>query len=190
MSLGLKYFKRFRMEIPLAGVEITTPILEAFRLIPWDLSLLEIHARTKYLSFRGEIDADVFPCLGDYHGCLRLMEDISRKPGFLPEATWLIGREEPQGYVYCGTIQGIRDKQGYGAVQNLGIRGEFRGLGLGTCLLLQALRGFQYQGLHSAYLEVTAKNRHAVRLYQRLGFEKVKTLYKVAEPVAEMALPM
>ena len=49
---------------------------------------MEAHADVKYLSFRTEIDANVFPCLGDCDGCLRLMHEIRQKPGFLPEATW------------------------------------------------------------------------------------------------------
>jgi len=28
---------------------------------------------------------NVFPCLGDYAGCLHLMEEIAAKPSFLPE---------------------------------------------------------------------------------------------------------
>ena len=54
-----------------------------------DPDLLADHAEAKYQSFRDEIDADVFNCLGELDGCQRLMEEISLKDGFLPEATWL-----------------------------------------------------------------------------------------------------
>ena len=37
--------------------------------VPWNPSLLEVHAETKFYSFRGELDSNVFSCLGDYAGC-------------------------------------------------------------------------------------------------------------------------
>jgi ribosomal protein S18 acetylase RimI-like enzyme len=45
----------------------------------------------------------------------------------------------------------------------------------------RALLGFRQVGMPKAYLEVTAQNSGAVRLYQRLGFRRTKTTYKVAD---------
>jgi hypothetical protein len=56
-----------------------------------------------------------------------------------------------------------------------------RGFGLGTCLIEQALAGFRRLGLRRASLEVTADNSRAVRLYQRLGFRRAKTVYKIVD---------
>lgn len=181
--MGLTYFKRYRMEFDLAGRKPVAAVLPAgYRFVPWDPLLLEAHAETKYQSFRGEIDANVFACLGEYDGCLRLMGEISRKEGFLSGATWLIAQDEaPPGSGYCGTIQGICDRAGFGAIQNLGIVPEHRGRGLGTALLLRALTGFRQAGLRRAFLEVTAQNDGAIRLYRRLGFVRVRTVYKAVE---------
>ncbi len=182
--MSLTYFKRYRMEIELSGAALPRPGLpEGYRLVPWDYSLLETHANTKYLSFREEIDANVFPCLGDADGCRRLMLEISRKEGFLPGATWLVAYDWRAGVPpeYCGTIQGIRDRSGYGAVQNLGVVPEHRSRGLGESLLLAALAGFQHEGLERAFLEVTAQNTGAIRLYHRLGFARARTVYKAVE---------
>src|SRR5690606_24686445 len=99
---------------------------------------------TKYQSFRDEIDSNVFPCLGDLLGCHRLMHEIRNKQGFLPQATWLAACEMPGHRLeYCGTIQGIRDYTGMGAIQNLGVTPEHRSRQLGSCLLIAALQGFQ-----------------------------------------------
>ncbi len=188
--MGLTYFKRFRMEIDL-GRQLPEPVPPpGYRLIPWDSALMVAHAEAKYLSFRTEIDANVFPCLGDYDGCLRLMTEISRKDGFLNGATWLMALEsdvstvDDVGSMYVGTIQGIRDRVGFGAVQNLGITPQHRGRGLGSCLLLKALQGFQRAGLRKAFLEVTSQNEGAIRLYRRLGFYKARTVYKAVELVS------
>ena len=182
--MGLTYFKRFRMEIDLAGRRLTGPAPPAgYRLIPWDDSLLEAHAEAKYHSFRTEIDSNVFPCLGDWSGCHRLMHEICAKQGFLPGATWLAAfcPRPGKGTEYCGTIQGLRDYAGLGAIQNLGVTPEHRGHQLGTCLLIKALEGFQASGLRRAFLEVTAQNAGAIRLYRRIGFTKARTVYKAVE---------
>ena len=181
--MGLTYFKRFRMEVDLTGRLLVPPPAPAgYRLLAWDDSLLEAHAEAKYQSFRGEIDSNVFPCLGDWLGCQRLMQEIRGKQGFLPGATWLVAYESPHGDdEYCGTIQGIRDYSGMGAIQNLGVTPEHRDRRLGTCLLMRALEGFQQAGLRRAFLEVTAQNGGAIRLYQRVGFAKARTVYKAVE---------
>ena len=182
--MDLAYFKRFRMEIKLVGRDLTPPPLPVgIRLVPWQQSLLDAFSQAKYLSFRGELDAGVFPCLAEFDGCRRLMAEIVRKPGFLPAATWLMvhtpdGSPQP---TYCGTVQGIFDKARIGAIQNLGILPEYRNAGLGATLLLQALSGFQQAGAQRVYLEVTAQNQHAIRLYRRIGFVTVRIVYKAVE---------
>jgi len=182
--MNLTYFKRYRMEIDLPGREFSpsTPP-EGYRFVQWEESLLDAYAEAKYRSFRDEIDANVFPCLGDLAGCRRLMTEISEKPGFLPEATWLVehlpnGSARPE---YCGTVQGIRNREGIGAIQNLGIAPGHRSVGLGTRLLFRSLKGFRQAGLTRVNLEVTAQNDGAIRLYRRLGFRLVKTVFKAVE---------
>lgn len=181
--MDLTYFKRYRMEIDLVDRDLSRPVPAGYRFLPWDRSLLEEFAEAKYVSFRHEIDAHVFPCLGELAGCRRLMGEITRKPGFLPEATWLAIWTDPRTrrQQRCGTIQGIRDRRGLGAVQNLGITPPHRSGGLGTSLLFQALKGFRGAGLWRVYLEVTAQNEAAIRLYRRLGFSTVKTVFKTVE---------
>ena len=182
--MALTYFKRYRMEMDLAEPLFPEPALPRdYRFVPWERSLLETHADTKYRCFFAEIDANVFPCLGEADGCLQLMDEISQKDGFLAGATWLIRFDEPGRRMadHCGTIQGIRDRSGMGSVQNLGITPEHRGCGLGTCLLNKALSGFRAAGLRRVFLEVTAQNAGAVRLYRRIGFRKVRTVYKAVE---------
>jgi len=182
--MSLTFFKRYRMEIDLAGRDLSGPVLpECYRLLAWDGSLLDSHAKAKYLSFCEEIDASVFPCLGEYAGCRRLMKEISRKGGFVPAATWLaVSYDNPtRRQELCGTIQGLRHRSSIGAVQNLGIVPSHRGCGLGTSLLFRALHGFRNSGVTRVYLEVTAENEGAIRLYHRLGFVTVKTVFKGAE---------
>ena len=160
--MSLTYFKRYRMEMRLEDFSRKIPALpDGYRCIPWNESLLEHHAETKYRCFCYE---------------------ITRRDNFIPQATWLMEYCDSEGTVtYCGTIQGLRDQEGRGAVQNLGMTTSHRGQGLGTILLTHALNGFLQHDLDRATLEVTAQNSGALRMYQRFGFQVTKTVYKAAE---------
>lgn len=190
--MGVIYYKRFRMEIDLQRVTIPEPVLpEGYTFTPWQSSLLKRHASVKYESFRGEVDSDVFPCLGEFSGCLNLMSEIVQRASFVPQATWLIsstgspGRTGEEGVDDAGTIQGIIQVGGWGAVQNVGVAPEFRGLGLGRALILKCLQGFLEVHVPRVYLEVTARNMPAVALYRSVGFRLARTTYKAVErPVA------
>jgi ribosomal protein S18 acetylase RimI-like enzyme len=179
------YFKRFRMEVdlrrdsPAVGPATLPP---GYRFVPWNEALLDVHARTKFRSFRDEIDSVVFPCLGELDGCRRLMREIRNKRGFLPDATWLVayGRG-PEGMLWCGTIQTVVAAGGVGTIQNIGVVPSHRGLGLGTSLIRQAMAGLRCHAVVRGSLEVTAENSRAVRLYQRLGFRRSKTVYKTVD---------
>jgi ribosomal protein S18 acetylase RimI-like enzyme len=180
--MSVNYFKRYRMELDLRGHRFVPPYCpRGYRLIPWRADLLTEHAEVKHASFRDEIDADVFACLGELDGCQRLMQEISMKDGFVPEATWLALAADGDDVEPCGTIQGIRAGHRYGAIQNVGITPAHRGRGIGTALICAAIAGFQQVGITRIYLEVTAQNDGAVRLYKRLGFRRTKTLFKAVE---------
>ncbi|HTU90713.1 MAG TPA: N-acetyltransferase [Gemmataceae bacterium] len=170
---SVSYFKRYKMEMDLHST-LSPRLPDDFTFAAWSCELMDVHADILFGSFHQEIDAQVFPSLGDRQSSLCLMIEMTRKRGFLPEATWLLlGPSGP-----CGTVQGLRERDGDGSIQNIGILPGWRGRGLGEVLLLQALHGFRQAGLRRARLEVTAQNEPALRLYHRLGFRRFKTLYK------------
>lgn len=183
--MGLTYFKRYRMELDLDEEIFSAPACPlSYEFVPFDDELIRDHATAKYASFRQELDANVFPCLGRRDGCLRLMREIARRSGFVPESTWLLRYREHANSLPepIGTVQGLQAED-WGAIQNLGISRLHRGRGLGTILLRQAALGFRAAGLHRMHLEVTNDNTAAVRLYERLGFRRARVVYKAAEVV-------
>jgi ribosomal protein S18 acetylase RimI-like enzyme len=184
-----RYYKRFQMEVDLRRWRRPPlSVRPSYRFVTWSPDLVEDHAEVKYLSFRDELDAVVFPCLGDLDSCHRLMTEISDREGFVPEATWLAlyappgaRHEEP-----CGTIQAIRVPRNRANIQNIGVTPHHRGGGVGAALIAASLSGLQQVGVTRVSLEVTAANDVAVHLYRRLGFRVVKTLYKAHdEPLPE-----
>ena len=175
---AIAYYKRFKMEVDLKDLP-AVHLPPGYHCSAWSPDLLATHAEVLFSCFTQEIDANVFASLSSHTGCQGLMTELSRKPNFLPDSTWLlVGPCGP-----CGTVQGVRERKGLGAIQNLGVTAPQRGQGLGEGLLLQALLGFRRVGLAKAMLEVTAQNEGAIRLYRRVGFRRAKTVYK-AVPAA------
>lgn len=179
--MTVTYFKRFRMQIDLTQhAEFQVAPSHDYQLVPWNDQLVSEHAYAKSQSFCNELDSHIFPCLANYDGCLKLMNEISRRRGFVPQATWLLvfraphdGRRE-----FCGTVQGICENTNLGAIQNLGVVPGHRGTGMGTALLKASLSGFRAAGIETVALEVTAHNEGALGLYQRIGFRTTKIVYK------------
>ena len=178
------FCRRLRLEIDLTRCDVARPELAAgYRWIEWTPELLGRHAAVKYRCFETEKDGKVFPSLRSAAGCQRLMDYIATNPMFVPTATWLLvcDKADRGEVIDCGTIQGLATIPDSGAIQNVGIVPEHRGRGLGRALVQTALRGFRESGLMHISLEVTAANEPAVRLYQSLGFQVTKTLYRSVE---------
>jgi ribosomal protein S18 acetylase RimI-like enzyme len=171
---------------PMVDVPLLLPT--GYRLIPWSDDLLYDHAEVKYLSFRDELDATLFPCFGELEACLRLMREIRQRDGFVPEATWLARSVGTDAVENCGTIQAIRTHRHRANIQNIGVVPRHRSRGVGLGLIDAALDGLQLVGVHHVSLEVTAENASAVKLYQRIGFRTVRTLYKAVDPLGEKSV--
>lgn len=186
--MGVNYYKRYRMEVDLRREWRRPDLPPGYRYVPWSTDKLLEHAEAKFQAFQAEIDAGVFPCLSDEDGCLRLMEEIASKPGFLPEATWLVEYADAPGPAEpVGTIQGIRITPRYGSIQNVGVTPWARNRGIGRALVIAALEGFRDAGLHRATLDVTAVNTPAVEMYSSLGFGRVRTSYRATPSPFEFA---
>lgn len=184
--MAVTYIKRYRMELRLDRLpgEVRGAEMIGFEMLPWAPRLINQHAEVKWASFRDEMDAHVFPCLGDRDGCRRLMREISNRHDFTPQATWLAcptGESTSSTPSAIGTIQGLQISQREGAIQNLGVHPNYRDIGVGRALLLAALDGFTQVGCRYVHLEVTVQNTAAVRLYERFGFNRIETLFKVSE---------
>ncbi|HUP40723.1 MAG TPA: ribosomal protein S18-alanine N-acetyltransferase [Vicinamibacterales bacterium] len=73
-------------------------------------------------------------------------------------------------------------------INNLAVRGDFRGRGAGTALLEHVIQAGASRGADRATLEVRRSNAPALRLYERLGFAVAATRPNYYVSPAEDAL--
>jgi mycothiol synthase len=84
----------------------------------------------------------------------------------------LLEGTEPVGFVVCHVEDDAEMPGRLGWVAQMGVRPARRNRGLGGALLCEVLRRLQADGLGWAALEVNVDNDRALRLYERLGFER------------------
>jgi ribosomal protein S18 acetylase RimI-like enzyme len=150
--------------------------------VPWSEAASDRHAEVLYQSFRGTLDALILPALASREECRKLIRYLTRWPGFHPKGLMLVTSDYGDD-VAC--IQASLDSVGDGVIINLAVLPDHRSRGLGTALLRCSLQNLAVLGARRVYLEVTASNETAMRLYRRHGFRCYQTLYReVATPAA------
>ncbi len=117
--------------------------------------------------------------MAEKDGCTHLMREITSRSNFV--ASDVVGCSSECFHRPTAMWNRARTMSRDGAIQNLGVHPEFRNLGVGRALLIEALRGFRSVGCMFANLEVTMQNTAAIRLYERFGFVRAETVFKVAD---------
>ena len=100
------------------------------------------------------------------------------------------------GYIMCRMETGFSElgkwnltKKGH--VVSIAVLPEYRKRGIGTSLMLQAMKEMRNYGMKECYLEVRVSNQIAKNLYRKIGFEEVKTIqgyYRDREAANVMAV--
>ena len=83
------------------------------------------------------------------------------------------------GICHCAPSLNPREK-GLAHLHILGVPPQFRRRGLGTCLMLDALRRLRENGFKRVELDMDSQNHKALPLYQQLGFREQEaiTIYR------------
>ena len=100
------------------------------------------------------------------------------------------------GYIMCKSEFGFSNfkKLGFvkkGHVVSVAVLDKFRGNGIGSALVEEAIKGVQEKQCDEMYLEVRCSNTDAVRLYERLGMsvkQRLKSYYRDGEDAYMMAI--
>ena len=105
----------------------------------------------------------------------RFLYNIIQYPGcgtfFKPASFVAFERDSGQ---MCGLSLASLVARDVGHITQICVVGSHRGTGLGYELLRQSLMGLRHSGCSHATLTVTAANRQAVSLYERMGFSTIR----------------
>lgn len=103
-------------------------------------------------------------------------ERLVGSPGFLvsESAAGTEGMSPITGYVVADTIPNHGRPLGH--IKDLAVRPEHRGKGIGETLLERGLAVLSAKGARSVKLEVRENNDAAINLYEKYGFEYLRTL--------------
>jgi ribosomal-protein-alanine N-acetyltransferase len=96
--------------------------------------------------------------------------------------TFLVAETENtiQGYMMCRIERGFSKLKKFTPIKSchvvsIAVRKSYRRRGIATCILRQAMnRAAEEYSAAECYLEVRISNISAIKLYEKLGFEKVK----------------
>ena len=102
-------------------------------------------------------------------------------------AMMLVVEEKEKILGYCGLLMVLEEAE----VMNVAVRKDRQKEGIGNFLMQSMLRLAQDRGIEKIHLEVRVSNDTAIRLYERLGFEKYgirKGYY--TDPVEDAVLMM
>jgi len=182
MTEPAEHHKRLRMQFDLLQLREIPCLSDGYGFVPWKHVLQQRHAQVQWRAFRDDLDGRLFTCLNTLAGCRRLLEETVRHREFCDDSTWMVVFQPVPDWpaVDCATIQGLIRPGAAGSIQNVGVVPEHRGFGLGRAIMLRALHGFRRCGARRVTLEVTASNRPAVAMYQSLGFEVGRVLFRTA----------
>jgi ribosomal protein S18 acetylase RimI-like enzyme len=151
-------------------------INSGLRLDRWHDRYFEPCAKLIYLAYANHIDGEINDQYRSRHGALKFLKNIIHLPGcgqFLPAASFVL--RHPGSDDLVGAVLTSEVAAGVGHTTQLCVQPGFQGHGLGRALMqtsVEMLQGMHYKELS---LTVTAENRAAVQLYERLGFVNIKS---------------
>src|SRR5271169_410669 len=114
-------------------------------------------------------------------------------------STFLLGEAGGRvvGYIMCRIEYGLSMTKRFGLAKkghiiSVAVLEEFRGQGIGSALIKEALEEVRKSSGKECYLEVRTTHKGATELYEKLGFKISSTLhgyYKDGESAYTMAMP-
>jgi ribosomal protein S18 acetylase RimI-like enzyme len=142
---------------------------------PWEDWHQESAAHLIPEAYRGHIDSRINDQYDSVSGARRFLYNIVQYPGcgsfFKPASFVALDRDTGK---LCGLSLSSLVAREAGHITQICVAPSHRGVGLGYELLRQSLEGLCKADCRVATLTVTAANREAVGLYERMGFETIR----------------
>ena len=146
------------------------------RLNRWNDRYFESCAKLIYLAYANHVDGEINDQYRSRSGALKFLKNIILLPGcgqFVPGASFVL--HEPGSDELIAAILTSEVSPGVGHTTQICVLPGYQGNGLGRMLMqtsVEALRSVKFRELT---LTVTSENRTAVQLYEKLGFQTIKS---------------
>jgi len=139
-----------------------------YRFLPWCEFFKRPAARVVRSSFLNSPELDLYPALASTNGCVMVIEELTRVPGFLREASGMVfHRNEPVAVIIANRAQGCV----FGEIQLVATAPLHRRRGLAAYMVNHALWCFHERRLAYATLRMSESSRLAARFFGKLGFQ-------------------
>ena len=146
------------------------------RIEPWNDRAFEAAARLIQLAYADHVDGQINDQYRSEAGSLKFLRNIVLLPGcgqFLPEASFLV--RPATGDRLIGMILTSTVDEGVGHTTQVCVMPGYHGHGIGRQLMEHSIQALRHRHYDALSLTVTAINKHAVDLYEHLGFRTLKT---------------
>jgi len=174
---GFRLHTRQFMLLDLAKQKDHAPSINSgLRLDRWNDRYFEPCAKLIYLAYANHIDGDINDQYRTRNGALKFLKNIILLPGcgqFLPNASFVL--RHPGGDELAAAVLTSEVAAGVGHTTQICVQPGFQGHGLGRSLMQTAADALRSLHFKELTLTVTAENKTAVHLYERLGFTTIKS---------------
>ena len=177
LSKDFRLHTRQFMLLPLQQARLTSPPLSAgLRIDVWNDRCFESAARLIQLAYADHVDAEINDQYRSEAGGMKFLRNIVLLPGcgqFLPEASFVVrppGEDRVVGMILTSTVA---DRVGH--TTQICVMPGYQGHRIGRQLMERSIEALRKRGFDALSLTVTSLNKRAVDLYERLGFDTIKT---------------
>jgi ribosomal protein S18 acetylase RimI-like enzyme len=174
---GFRLYTRQFMLLDLQPSAEPSPGASAgMRLDRWHDRYFDPCAKLIYLSYANHVDGDINDQYRSRSGALRFLKNIILLPGcgqFVPSASFLL--RQAGGDELIGAVLTSEVSPGVGHTTQICVLPGYQGHGLGRMLMNTATDTLRSMKFKELTLTVTADNKTAVQLYEKLSFRTIKS---------------
>ncbi len=169
-------YPRWFMRLRTSGVaELPARDVQGVEIIPWLEAYTDDSARLVTRAYENHVDSQINDQYRSITGARRFLNNIIQYPGcgsFFQPASF--GAADKRLGMLCGMSLASLVAPDSGHITQVCVDPEHRETGLGYELLRRSLRALAMHGCRTVSLTVTAANREAIRVYERMGFTTIR----------------
>jgi ribosomal protein S18 acetylase RimI-like enzyme len=174
---GFRLYTRQFMLLDLQPSAQPSPGASAgMRLDRWHDRYFDPCAKLIYLSYANHVDGEINDQYRSRSGALRFLKNIILLPGcgqFVPSASFLL--RQAGGDELIGAVLTSEVSPGVGHTTQICVLPGYQGHGLGRMLMNTAIDTLRSMKFKELTLTVTAENKTAIQLYEKLSFRTIKS---------------